>query len=459
MLEKLSNVLKKTTDKIANAVFLDKNLVDEILKDLQRALIEADVNVKLVSELTQKVKKAALDERIKGLEKKEHIIKLLHEELLSILGQKREIKLQKRNVFMLVGLYGTGKTTTISKLAAYYAKRGHKVAAIGLDVHRPAASEQLEQLGRKLNFQVFTDKKEKNPIKIYSSFKNTLEKYDLVLVDTAGRDALDKDLISEIKSLDKLIDPTETILVMPADIGQAAKNQAEKFKDTLSITGVIITRMDSTAKGGGALTACAEVKAPIIFIGTGEKSSDLETFDPESFLSRLLGMGDLKTLMEKIHSVIDKDDIAKTQKNMEDGKFTMDDLYSQLKSMEEIGSFDKILDLLPGLGKAKDKISKEQLEQQQNQTKRFGYIIQSMTKNEKENPEILEKQTSRISRIAKGSGTTSREVRELLAQYNLLKSFVKGGKESDLTSIQQGKMPFSQKQMRKLAKKFKGKMF
>ncbi len=459
MLEKLSNVLKKTTDKIANAVFLDKNLVDEILKDLQRALIEADVNVKLVSELTQKVKKAALDERIKGLEKKEHIIKLLHEELLSILGQKREIKLQKRNVFMLVGLYGTGKTTTISKLAAYYAKRGHKVAAIGLDVHRPAASEQLEQLGRKLNFQVFTDKKEKDPIKIYSSFKNTLEKYDLVLVDTAGRDALDKDLISEIKSLDKLIDPTETILVMPADIGQAAKNQAEKFKDTLSITGVIITRMDSTAKGGGALTACAEVKAPIIFIGTGEKSSDLETFDPESFLSRLLGMGDLKTLMEKIHSVIDKDDIAKTQKNMEDGKFTMDDLYSQLKSMEEIGSFDKILDLLPGLGKAKDKISKEQLEQQQNQTKRFGYIIQSMTKNEKENPEILEKQTSRISRIAKGSGTTSREVRELLAQYNLLKSFVKGGKESDLTSIQQGKMPFSQKQMRKLAKKFKGKMF
>ncbi len=459
MLEKLSGVLKRTTDKIANAIFLDKNLVEQIVKDLQRALIEADVNVQLVLNITQKIKKSALDERIKGLEKKEHIIKLLHDELLSILGGKREIKLQKSNTFMLVGLYGQGKTTTISKLASYYAKRGHKVCAIGLDVHRPAASDQLEQLGKKLNFTVFIDKKEKSPEKIWKKFSKDLKNYDLILVDTAGRDALDTELIKEIKSLNKLISPTEIFLVMSADIGQAAKSQAQKFKETLNISGVIITRMDSTAKAGGALTACAEVKAPVVFLGTGEKPSDIETFDPESFLSRLLGMGDLKTLMEKIHSVINKKEIEEQQKKLEQGKFSLDDMYEQLKNVENIGSFDKILELVPGLGKAKEKISTEQLESQQNKTKRWAYIIRSMTKYEKENPEIIEKQTSRIQRIAKGSGTTTREVRELLSQYNLLKSFIKEGREFNPEDMQKGNLGFSQKQLRKFAKKFKGKMF
>jgi len=459
MLEKLSNVLKRTTDKIANAVFLDKNLVDQIIKDLQRALIEADVNVSLVLQITKKIKQSALDERIEGLEKKEHIIKLLNEELLALLGEKREIELQKNNTFMLVGLYGSGKTTSSIKIAQYYAKRGHKVASIGLDVHRPAASEQLEQLGKKINISIFTNKKEKNPEKIYKSFKKDLEKYDLVLVDTAGRDALDKDLIDEIKSLNELIKPSEVLLVMPADIGQSAKNQAQKFKEALNITGVIITRMDSTAKAGGALTACAEVKAPVIFIGTGEKPSDLETFDPESFLARLLGIGDLKTLMEKIHSVIDKKQIELQQARLEQGKFTMDDMYEQIKNMEKIGSFDKLLDLIPGLGKAKEKISAEELESQQNKTKRWLYVIQSMTKKEKEDPEIIEKQTSRISRIAKGSGTTTREVRELVTQYKLLRNLIKGGKDVDINKMQKGNLGISQKQLRKLAKKFKGKIF
>ena len=195
MLEKLSNVLKKTTDKIANAIFLDKNLVDSIVKDLQRALIEADVNVSLVLELTKKIKQAALGERIKGIEKKEHIIKLLHDELISILGQSREIKLQKKNTFLFVGLYGQGKTTTISKIASYYAKRGSKVCAIGLDVHRPAAPEQLKQLCDKLNIKCFINKEEKNPIKIWNQYRDELKDYDLVLIDSAGRDALSKDLL------------------------------------------------------------------------------------------------------------------------------------------------------------------------------------------------------------------------------------------------------------------------
>ena len=297
MLDKLSSVLKKTTDKIANAIFLDKNLVDSIIKDLQRALIEADVNVSLVLEITKEIKQAALDERMKGIEKKEHLIKLLHDKLISLLGESKEIKLEKQNTFLFVGLYGQGKTTTISKIASYYAKRGNKVCAIGLDIHRPAAPEQLKQLCDKLNIPCFMDKNEKDPKKIWNKYKDQLKDYNLILIDSAGRDALSDDLIKEIKDISKLTKPTKTFLVMAADIGQSAKKQAQAFKDSCNITGVIITRMDSTAKAGGALTACAEVKAPVIFIGTGEKPSDLETFDPESFLSRLLGMGDLKALI------------------------------------------------------------------------------------------------------------------------------------------------------------------
>ena len=284
MLDKLSATLKKTTDKIANAIFLDKKLVDSIIKDLQRALIEADVNVQLVLEITKKIKKAALDERIKEIEKKEHIIKLLHGELIKILGETREVKLKKKNKFLMLGLYGAGKTTTISKLALYYSKRGKKVCTVGLDVHRPAASEQLKQLSEKLNIISFIDPEEKDPLKIWEKNKKEIEKYDLILIDTAGRDALDKELVKEISLISKKVKPTETFLIIPADIGQTAKKQTQTFKEAVNITGVIITRMDSSAKAGGALTACYESKVPVIFIGTGEKASDLEHFNPEFFL-------------------------------------------------------------------------------------------------------------------------------------------------------------------------------
>lgn len=230
MLEKLGNVLKKTTDKIANAIFLDKNLVDSIVRDLQRALIEADVNIVLVKQLSDKIKKAALDERIKQIDKKEHIIKLLHDELVKILGEKKELKLKKtQNRIMLLGLYGAGKTTTIAKLANYYAKRGSKVAMIGLDVHRPAAPEQLKQLAEKNKLTYFIEPKEKDPEKIYKKYEKQLKDYNLILIDTAGRHNLDKALVKEIKSLSKKIKPTETILVMPADIGQAAKKTSSRI--------------------------------------------------------------------------------------------------------------------------------------------------------------------------------------------------------------------------------------
>lgn len=454
MLEKLGEVIKKATDRIANALFLDKDLVDSIVRDLQRALIEADVNITLVKDLSDKIKKSAFDERIKGIEKKEHLIKLLHDELLRILGESKQLKLNsKHNVVILLGLYGSGKTTTIAKLGNYYAKRGYKTALISLDVHRPAAQEQLKQLAEKNKLNYFIDINEKNAVKLWKKYEKQLKGYDLVLVDTAGRHTLDDELIKEIKSITKEIKPTESILVIPADIGQAAKQQASQFKDAVDISGVIITRMDSTAKAGGALTACAETHAPVYFIGTGEKINDIEEFNPERFLSRLLGMGDLETLIEKIKSVTDESKQKKIQKNIEEGKLTLDDVVEQVKSMNSLGGFDKIKSMIPGMSNINAKIPEGMLENQQAKVSKWEHIIKSMTQEERENPEILEKQTSRIARIAKGAGVPTSDVRSLLKQYKILNDMLKSGiGNADIST------GMNQKQLMKFAKKYGKKL-
>lgn len=447
MLEKLGNAIKKATNKISNAIFLDKNLVDAIVRELQRALIEADVNIFLVKEISDKLKKAAYDEKIKGLEKKEHLIKILHDELLQILGEKKELILNEKNQtrIMLVGLYAAGKTTTTAKLANYFQKRGKKVAIVGLDVHRPAAKEQLLQLGKTHNLKVFVDLKETSALKTYKKFKKELEKYDLVIIDTAGRHDLDKELTKEIKELNKTVKPTETILVIPADIGQAAKNQAEKFSDAINITGVIISRMDSTAKGGGALTSCAKTKSGVYFITTGEKINDLEKFNPESFLSRLLGMGDLEALMEKIHSLTDEKKQTNLQEKLKTGKFSLTDVVEQIKAMNSLGGMDKMLSMIPGMAKAK--INKAQLESQQKKVEKWEHLVKSMTPEERENPALIKKETSRLSRISKGAGVANSELRALLKQYDALGGMIKETKGMDVS----GEM--DNKQMQKLLKK------
>ena len=453
MLEKLGEILRKATDKIANAIFLDKTLVNSIVRDLQRALIEADVNVILVKELSDKIKRAAFDERIKEIEKKEHLIKILHDELLKLLGEHKQLKLKtEQNRILLLGLYGTGKTTTTAKLGNYFAKRGNKVALIGLDVHRPAASEQLKQLAEKNNLNYFIDLNDKDPLKIWRKYERELENYDVVIIDTAGRHNLDNELVKEIKTLNKEISPTDTILIMSADIGQAAKQQSQDFKEAVNISGIIITRMDSTARGGGALTACAEIGTGVYFITTGEKINDIEEFNPKSFLSRLLGMGDLESLIEKIKLVTDEKKQEKIQKRVEEGKLTLDDVVSQVKSMSSLGGFDKIKGMIPGFSEIDKKIPENLMENQQEKISKWEHIVKSMTSEERENPEIIEKQTSRISRIAKGSGVSSSDVRSLLKQYKMLNEMIKTGTGMDMES------GISQKQMMKLAKKFmKGK--
>lgn len=456
MLENLGSALKKGFDKIAGAIFLDKKTIETIVKDLQRALIQADVNVYLVKELSEKIRKEAENEKIKGIDKREHLTKILHDEIINLLGkEKHELVIEKgkQTKIMLLGLYGAGKTTTSHKLAAYYSKRGFKIAMLGLDVHRPAASDQLKQLGEKIKIPVFIDKSEKDPRKIYQKYKKELEEYDLVIIDTAGRHDLDKELVTEIEDLGKLISPDHTLLVIQADIGQAAKKQASEFQKACNINGVIITRMDSTAKAGGALTACNETKAPVYFIGTGEKYSDFETFNPKSFISRLLGLGDLEGLLEKVQSAIDEKSQKKLKTKLESGEFNLRDFQEQLKQMGNVGSFSKVMEMIPGF--SKEKIPDNILGTQEEKVKKWQYAIDSMTDDEINNPELIEKETSRISRIAKGSGTTTSDIRQMLKQYKLLKDLAKGsGDLSDLDPSQ----GLSQKQMMKLAKKFGKKL-
>jgi signal recognition particle subunit SRP54 len=455
MLGKLGSALKKGFDKIAGAVFLDKKTIETIVKDLQRALIQADVNIHLVKQLGDKIKKEAANEKIKGVEKREHLTKILHDEVLSLLGkEKHELNIEKKKntKIMLLGLYGAGKTTTAGKLAFYYAKRGFKVALLGLDVHRPAASDQLEQLGKKIKIPVFIDKKEKNALNIYNKYKKELEKFDLVIIDTAGRHDLDSELVTEITELGKKIKPDHTLLVIQADIGQAAKNQAAKFQESCNINGVIITRMDSTAKAGGALTACNETQAPVFFIGTGEKMNEFETFNPSSFISRLLGMGDLEGLLERVQGAIDEKSQKKLKTKLQSGTMNLRDFQEQLKQMKGMGSLAKIAEFIPGMGKLKG--AEDMLGTQEEKLKKWDFIIDSMTDEEIENPEIMEKQTSRLGRIAKGSGTTTAEIRQLLKQFKLLKELASG--TGDLAEMEEGGL--SQKQMMKLAKKFKGKI-
>ncbi|MEK6904492.1 MAG: signal recognition particle protein Srp54 [Nanoarchaeota archaeon] len=438
VLDKLGSSLKNTLKKIARAIFVSDKLVEELVKDIQRALLQADVNVSLVFQLSEGIKQRALKEKTpETITKREHLIKIVYEELVRFLGEeKKEIQIDKRPFkIMLLGLFGSGKTTTAGKLASYYAKRGNKIALLGLDVHRPAAAAQLEQVGKKVGVPVFINKAEKNALKVYRQHEKDLGKFDLVIIDTAGRDALSKDLVEEIEELNKEIKPEERLLVISADIGQAAQKQADQFHKSCNISGIIVTKLDGTGKGGGALTACNASGAPIKFIGVGEKMNDFEVFNPKGFVSRLLGMGDLEALLEKAKEAIEEEKAEDIGKKMLKGEFNLIDLYDQISAMNKMGPLNKILDLIPGLGGFN--IPKEALNVQEDKLKKWRYIMNSCTKQELEDPEILDN-ASRIERIAKGAGVSTGEVRDLLKHYKQSKKLMKlmkGEKSPDMQKL------------------------
>ncbi|MCX6708049.1 MAG: signal recognition particle protein Srp54 [Candidatus Woesearchaeota archaeon] len=425
VLEKLSESLKNTLQKIAQSLFVDEKLINELVKDIQRALLQSDVNVKLVFELTQKIKDRILKEETPGaLTKKEHLINIVYEELTKFLGgEKSELKLGDKmpNKIMLIGLFGSGKTTTAGKLAKYFLKRGKRVALLGLDVHRPAAMDQLMQVGKPINAPVFVLKEEKDPIKIYKHFEPEYKKFDLLIIDTAGRDALSLDLIEELKQVHDVAKPDESLLVISADIGQAAQTQAKAFHEAGAITGVIVTKMDGTAKGGGALSACAVTGAPIKFIGVGEKVDDFEQFNPKGFVGRLLGMGDLEALLEKAKEAITEEEAKDIEKKLLKGEFNLMDLYSQMEAMSKMGPLGKVLEMIPGLGQIS--LPKEALQMQEGKLKMWKHAMNSMTKKELEDPDVIDAQ--RIERISKGSGVSTSNIRDMIKQYKQSKKMVK----------------------------------
>ncbi len=443
VLEKLGDSLKSSLNKITGAVFVDEKLVNEIVKDIQRALLQSDVNVKLVFELTKSIKERALKENPPaGLSKKEQLIKIVYDELVKFLGEeesKIEIK-KKPYKIMLVGLFGNGKTTTAGKLAKYFMKRGHKVALVGLDVWRPAAYEQLVQMGKMVNAPVFGSPKEKDPLKILKSVEPDLKKFDVVIYDTAGRDALSDDLIKELNKINKAVKANERWLVIGADVGQAAEKQAQAFHDTVDVNGVIITKLDGTAKGGGALAACAVTGAPVKFIGVGEKVDDFEKFDPKRFVGRILGMGDLESLLEKAREIIPEKKAEDLGKKMLKGEFNLVDLYEQIQAMSKMGPLSKVVEMIPGFSQMK--LPKEMLNVQEGKVKKWRYLMDSCTKEELENPDIIT--GGRIERIAKGAGMPTSELRDLLKQYKQTKKMMKtmkGGNMEKMMKRLGGKMP------------------
>lgn len=421
MLEKLSSGLKDALRKIAKAGYIDNETVNELVRDIQRTLLATDVDVKLVFKLTESIKKRALDEKpSKGMTAREHIVNIVYEELVKFVGKKPEIMLKPGKV-MFIGLFGSGKTTSIGKLARFYQKKGLKPAVIGCDVHRPAAMDQLKQLAEQLNIPYYISK-EKDAVKIAKEGLEKLSKNDILIFDSSGRDALDRELAKELKELGQIIKPDEVLLAIPADLGQAAGEQAFEFSKLVGITGIFLTKLDGTARGGGAITACAVTGSPVKFIGVGEKMDAIEVFDPERFISRLIGFGDLQSLIEKAQEAMEPEKAGKIAERFSEGKFTMDDFYEQLKSMGKMGSLKSMMDMIPGMGGMKLPKNVD-LNKQEGKMKKWKHIIESMNKKEREDPDIID--ASRVTRIAKGSGTEESEVRELLKNFKQSKKMMK----------------------------------
>ena len=424
VLESLADSLRNTLKKIANASFIDKNLIKEVVRDIQRALLQADVNVKMVIALTKAVENRALTEKpASGMSSREHVIHIIYDELVKILGQAKEISL-KKHVIMMVGLYGNGKTTTCGKLAKFFQKRGLRVGLIAGDTHRPAAYDQLQQLADKVNVPFYGDSKAKNAVKVVKAGLKKLRNFDIIIIDTSGRHALEDDLIREMEAISRISKADEKLLVIDATVGQQAGPQAKAFHKAVGVTGVVLTKLDGSAKGGGALSAVSTTKAPIVYVGVGEHLEDIERFDPPRFISRLLGMGDLQTLLEKVQDIADTDAVEDTARKMMTGKFTLHEMYEQMKMLSGMGPLQKVMNLLPFNTPGMGKMQTGTLADTETKLKRFKIIMDSMTDDEMNNPQIIK--ASRVQRIARGAGCDVKNVRELLKYYNMSKKAIKG---------------------------------
>lgn len=422
VLEKLGQSLDNAIRKIRRLPQIDKDAINALIQDLQRAMLESDVKVELVFQMTENIKKEATNTQLQKAKRKDFVIKLVHDELIKTLGGKKapiRIKPGKKNVILLVGIQGSGKTTTVGKLANYYKSKGYKIATLTTDTYRPGAYEQLVQLTSQIGVKCYGDPGEKNPLKIAvkETKKAILDGNDIIIVDTAGRHKEEKELMKEMIQIENVLKPNEVILVIDGTLGQQAYAQAEEFSKATNIGSIIVTKLDGTAKGGGALSACAATNASIRFIGIGEKIDAFEEFDPTSFVGTLLGIPNLEALIEKVKEaevVPDQESV----KRMMRGKFTLEDLYYQLKNMKKMGRFKQIISLMGG-GNIPD-VLKEDAEKN---IEKWEVVLNSLTQEEKTSPEIIKK--TRKRRIAIGSGVSYAVINKMLDQYNQMRKFMK----------------------------------
>jgi len=433
LLDQLTEGLKKAIRKLIYSDVVDEQTIKEFVRDIQRTLLQADVNVKIVLDITSKIQKEALRSEIPaGLSKRDFIVNLLYNELVKILGMENNINLPRDrcNTLLLVGIQGSGKTTLAAKLGKYFSREGYRVGIVCADTYRPGAYEQLRTLCEKVKIDLFGRPEEKDAIKIAIEGKKHFEKdKNVVIIDTAGRHKQETELIQEMKEIALKITPQMVLLVIDGTIGQQSFAQAKAFHDATPIGGIIITKLDGAAKGGGAIAAAASTQSRILFISTGEGLDDLERFVPERFVSRLLGLGDIKAILERVKQAEIEPDEPRARRIMS-GKMTIDDLYEQLIQLKKFGSIRKILDLLPGMPGIEPTIDTDELE---SRLEKWRFIIQSMTKEERQDPNILN--ASRIRRIARGSGVEEKDVKEMIKQYNNMKTVMKKTKGKFLRSF------------------------
>ena len=438
MLDNLRTGLRSAIKKIVRASDINEDLINSLCKDVQRALLQSDVNVKLVLEITNRIRERAINEEpVKGLTRKDHIITILYGELATLLGysgetiknidksqnpEERIINFEpnRQSTVLMLGIQGSGKTTVTAKVARWLLRHGYSVGVIGADTWRPGALTQLRMNCSRINVEVYGDETNTNAIDIVKKglkhFK--IQNIDVIIIDTAGRHKEESSLLEEMREMRNEIHPDLVLLVIDGTIGQQAFNQAKAFHEAAVVGGIIVTKLDGTAKGGGVLSASAVTGAKVMFVGTGERIDDLEVFSPTSFVGRILGMGDIKAILEMARGLELQADENQARRLLS-GKMTIEDFYAQMENVGRMG-IRNVIDNLPGMS---GMVKEDQLDALEVKMEKWRFIIQSMTKDEKKNPEIVNE--SRRNRIARGSGLTEHEVKELVKQYNNSKTLMK----------------------------------
>ena len=435
MFESLGDRLQNALHKIKGYGKITEENVSDMMREIRLALLEADVNYTVVKEFTNKVKEKALGEEVKkSLKPGDVFVKIVKDELTELLGGEQEPLNLSGNpaILMLVGLQGSGKTTTIGKIANLLRKKHAKKPLLAAcDVYRPAAIDQLKQIGKQLNIEVYEEGK-KDPVKIASNAVQYAKenKYDYVLIDTAGRLHIDEDLMQELDNIKEAVKPKEILLVLDSMMGQDAINVIKGFNEKLPLTGVVLTKLDGDTRGGVALSVRHLTNVPIKFVGTSEKMDGIELFDPERMAGRILGMGDIVSLVEKVESEIDEKEATKTAKKIQSGKFDLEDFLDQMKQIKKLGPLENLIKLIPGASK----MGLNNIQIDPKQMAHVEAIVLSMTPKERKNPEIIK--ASRKTRIAKGCGLSVQEVNQLLTQFEQMKKMMKQMSNGNM------KMPF-----------------